>query len=824
MQKFEIMNKRNIFLIFFLVCLMFPSREGMAQELKIPERGFISSKPASNWEEGLISGNGSIGVNVLSRPLDETIIFSHAKLFLPIRNPVIPPNNGDRISEIRNLIDRGLYEQATELAAQFSGQEDFLGPDPFVPAFDMNIHMSSEGDIRNYERSVDFMTGEAKVKWSDERGRFERKIFVSRADSLAVLMISGPKASVDLSFNLDSRKPEKSLETETLVHSYEMFKEYVSDVDQEVKDRSFVYRNSFTKAYPGSVHALEGIAKVVYTNGKLVENDRSIEITGADKVMILIDIAMLYNPAVSKADPIKAQMSSLPADYDVLLKKHAAIHGAIFSRMKLDLGGGKDRNLTTEELIDKSSLDNMNMALIEKEFDAGRYNILSCMGERPPALAGIWGGTYTPPWSGDYTHNGNVPSAISSVLMGNMPELMMAYTSYMESMEHYLEINAKNMFGARGIVLPSRSSTTAFNNALNASFAGGFWVAGAAWSSHFFYDYYLYTGDRQFLADHALPFMEKSVLFFEDYLYIGPDGKYIFSPTQSPENTPKNSNSQGSFNATMDMAAAKELITNIISASEILEVNQDKIPLWRTMLEKMPEYMINENGLIKEWLTPKLENNDDHRHSSQLYALYDGISPEIANNPELRNAFKKSIEQKLNTHWRNNKRGYMSFGIVQLGQASASLGEGELAYECLKYLVNRFWLSNLASMHNHRTLFNMDVSGGMPSVIIKMLVYSDNGLLKLLPALPKELSKGSIEGVLCRGQVEIEKLSWNNKSVTVRMKSSKDQNITLVLPSAIKSINVKKNNNTEIKKLEEENKKSIHLPAMVTVELEITLI
>lgn len=142
----------------------------------------------------------------------------------------------------------------------------------------------------------------------------------------------------------------------------------------------------------------------------------------------------------------------------------------------------------------------------------------------------------------------------------------------------------------------------------------------------------------------------------------------------------------------------------------------------------------------------------------------------------------------------------MSFGIVQLGQASASLGEGELAYECLKYLVNRFWLSNLASMHNHRTLFNMDVSGGMPSVIIKMLVYSDDGLIKLLPALPKELSKGSIEGVLCRGQVEIEKLSWNNKSLTVRMKSLKDQNVTLVLPSAIKNIDTK-NNSIEIKNL-----------------------
>ena len=57
--------------------------------------------------------------------------------------------------------------------------------------------------------------------------------------------------------------------------------------------------------------------------------------------------------------------------------------------------------------------------------------------------------------------------------------------------------------------------------------------------------------------------MEKVALFFEDYLYEGPDGKYIFSPTQSPENTPGNSDTQASYNATMDVAVAKELLRNL---------------------------------------------------------------------------------------------------------------------------------------------------------------------------------------------------------------------------------------------------------------------
>ena len=105
----------------------------------------------------------------------------------------------------------------------------------------------------------------------------------------------------------------------------------------------------------------------------------------------------------------------------------------------------------------------------------------------------------------------------------------------------------------------------------------------------------------------------------------------------------------------------------------------------RYLLTHLPPYMINEEGIIKEWLTPELENNDHHRHSSQLYPLYDGISDEISESMELQQAFKKSIEYKLDKHWRNNQRGFMSFGLVQLGQAATSLGEGELAYECRQY-------------------------------------------------------------------------------------------------------------------------------------------
>jgi hypothetical protein len=117
----------------------------------------------------------------------------------------------------------------------------------------------------------------------------------------------------------------------------------------------------------------------------------------------------------------------------------------------------------------------------------------------------------------------------------------------------------------------------------------------------------------------------------------------------------------------------------------------------------------------------------------------------------------------------------MSFGVVQLGQAATSLGESELAYQCLIPLVNRYWLHNLASMHNHKSLFNMDISGGLPAVIIKMLMASDPGKIRLLPALPDAWPEGKISGLSARGGFEVD-ITWKAGKLSGAVIRSKNGN------------------------------------------------
>jgi len=787
--------------------------------LAVPGRGFISSQPGETWEQGLITGNGTIGANIRSVPLDETIVFTHERMFLPQGKPVVPPDTAARLPEVRALIDKGKYKEATQLAFDLSGQDGFMYPDPFVPAFDLRIQMEAKGKVTDYMRSVDFQTGEATVHWADDRGVFERRLFVSRSDGVAVLQITGPKkGSIDCRMQMTPRRPSPKLNPRKLERSAARFKAMTTGLKTTADKSSLTFRNGFTKAYAGSIQSLEGVARIDAPGAAVSTRDSSLIVTGADRVLVLIAIDPIYKADTSRIKATKKKLGEITADYATLLKRHARLHGKLFNRVRLDIGGGGDHKLTSEALLKKTSDEDLCEALVEKTFDAGRYNIICATGELPPTLQGVWGGTYVPSWASDFTQNGNVPSAIASMLMGNTPELMLAYTSYIESIVPGMRVNAKNIFGARGIVLPSRTTTNGYNNALAPRFAGGMWVAGASWAAHFFYDYYLYTGDREFLAKHALPFMQEAALFFEDYLYEGPDGKYIFSPTTSPENSPKNTRSQGTFNATMDIAAAKELLNNLIAASKELGVNPKKIPVWKKMLTKMPDYMISKDGVVKEWTTPKLEDNLGHRHSSHLYALYDGMPQEIARNSKLQAAFRKIVETKLENHYK--RAGFMSFGVVQLGQAAASLGEGELAYQSLIRLVNSYWLHNLASMHNNKSLFNMDVSGGMPAVIIKMLAASDLGVVQLLPALPKAWPSGTIEGVLCRGQIEIKSLKWTPGKITVTLLSAKEQKIDLKTPADIRKYEVTEGK-ASVRKTSRKNVLNVTLPKQQAVTIEI---
>ena len=178
-----------IFSAFLLVRCGTPPSQGFEN----PDHGFVSWKPAPNWEDALLSGNGTMGAMVFGVPHEETVIVNHALHYLPHSIPPEPIDQASHLKEIRELLAEGKYREAAGIPVDQSMKEGYGKKhwiDPYVLFCNLDISMPA-GNVRHYKRMVDFSTGETQVEWQQNGTLIRRKLFVSRPDSLLVMKISG---------------------------------------------------------------------------------------------------------------------------------------------------------------------------------------------------------------------------------------------------------------------------------------------------------------------------------------------------------------------------------------------------------------------------------------------------------------------------------------------------------------------------------------------------------------------------------------------------------------------------------------------------------
>lgn len=740
--------------------------------------GFHSTRPAQNWEEYLVSGNGTMGLMVAGNPYKEALIVNHTNLFMPIHEPLIPPSQGNNLKRIRQMMNNGEYKEASELLVGISHTDGYgkkRQSDLFVPAFQINL-TSDSLTTSNYRRSVDFMSGEVKVEWANKRGRFMRRSFVSRTDNAIITEVKTLTKRGKLDFTIDlqtiNRFDPKRKVKFCLNDSLNIKK-----VEKEVTTQGIAVQVWFSNPWKGGYQGYNGLIRIKNEGGKVLVKDGNIIVKGAKSVMLLCEAAPAKNMSILPSSVFANHIDSLIAkDYESLLKPHHQWQAEMMQRVSLDLGADSaSRSLSSEELL---KLGGANPAVIEHLFNASRYNILSATGINPPNLQGIWGATMTPPWAGDYTTNGNLPTAVSHYLQASTPELMLSLFNKLESQMDDYRLNARVLFGCKGIHIPSHIQLHGLDNQFDATWPMTFWTAGAAWYSSFYYDYYLYTQDEQFLNERAIPFMLEAVQFYEEFLTETDEkGKYVFNPSYSPENHPKNSRPQACINATMDVAVCKALLRDLISLSEKGKIDINRAERWKQMLCMMPDYEVSKDGDFREWLWKDLQDNHEHRHASHLIGLYYRRDPEIMKSRTLQEGAVNTIRRRLD--YRETSSGVMAFGVSQLAFPACNLGQGELAGRMLTLAGNTYYNNNLMTTHDPHQIFNTDMSGAYPAIIMQMLAYSDEGVIELLPAIPASWNKGKIQGMSLRGGIRLEELEWNNDICQATLVSKKDQTIEI---------------------------------------------
>jgi hypothetical protein len=353
--------------------------------------------------------------------------------------------------------------------------------------------------------------------------------------------------------------------------------------------------------------------------------------------------------------------------------------------------------------------------------------------------------------------DGNLAAALAGVCPTGTPELLLPLFELIETYLEDFRGNARRLYGLPGLLVPPHLTTHGRHNHFTERWCLTFWTAGAAWLARLYHEYWRYTGDETFHRERALPFLAEAARFYEAFLNGGE-----FVPSYSPENSPAGGDgAQASVNATMDVVAVNGLFRDL-----------------GRPVDGLPRYRIDDDGALAEWLG--LPGNHEHRHASHLYGLWYEPDPDLVDDPTLAAAAARSIRRRL-AWWRSSRNEEMAYGLVQLGLAAATLGLADEAYECLTLMAERFWQPNLVPTHNTGALFNVDIAGGFPALVVAMLVQSRGASIRLLPAVPKAWRSGRIEGALLRGGIRVDELDWTPDRVVVHL-TGPDTEVTVVGP------------------------------------------
>ena len=739
-----------------------------------PERGFISSQPAENWQHGLLTGNGTTGALVMGNPHNETITLSHESLYLPYEKTEEYMEMASHLEEIQDLCLAGKFVEATEMVPKLREEQSYFDiRDPFIAAFNLHIQQPEDSTIR-YQRSVNFMTAEANVSVESQQNSFQRSTFVSRSDDVIVVRLKGRKA-LSAKFSFEGLIPENENEKRIV-------DEGIKSKQEGVKDGLLYFHTLFANPnFSNPNVGYEGVGKIIAKGGTQNELENGISVSNADEILLLIKIRPILKTdnELTNFDEIVAELNGLETDYKQLLEPHAKIHGDLMSRVSFSLDAPEEkRAMPNEELIELTETQVNPLAMIERSFDAGRYNIICSTGNYPPNLQGIWSATWLANWSGSFTTNGNLQCAVAFNLMGNTPELMEAFFRFYDNRWDQFRENAKLFKGTRGFHVPAQLTVSPRSTNFTNRHPHCYWHSGAAWALQFYYDYYQYTGDKEFLAERAYPLMKEAAEFYEDFLIkTDLNDKLAFVPSYSPENFPDTENvSPVSINATMDVSAVKQLLSNLIHASNILNKDVELQKKWSDIISNLPDYEIAPDGSFREWLWPGLDENHEHRHASHLYALYDEQASEIVNNTD----FVKAVEYSIRRRFEHQKeRPVMAFGLVQIGLAAVHIGNQELAQEIINFLANGYWTTGMGSFHNRNDLFNTDISGGFPYLCASSLVYADPGYIRFFPARPEQWKSGTVKGLLLRGGITVKELTWNDDVAKAILVSKIEQTVVV---------------------------------------------
>lgn len=394
---------------------------------------------------------------------------------------------------------------------------------------------------------------------------------------------------------------------------------------------------------------------------------------------------------------------------------------------------------------EKSSIS-VGDELLEKTYYRSYYLFASCSrkGFYPMPLQGVWtaDNDELPPWKGDYHHDTNTQLSYQSYLKANRMDEGRVFVDYLWSLKPQFERVAKDFYGVDGLIIPGVST-------IDGKPMGG-WSQYALsptmsiWSAQSFDEYYLYTGDEDFLRERAYPFFYE---IGEAILGIMEErnGKLYLPLSSSPEIHDDTPSAYLKPNSNFDLALLHYLFRTLEKYCAVLQKDGGR---YAAIRQKLDDIAVDETENVVK-LNAEERLAVSHRHFSHLMCLYPLhlIDFDTEEHKTLYRNTLLDIERLGMGYW-------VGFSYAMCAQIYAMAEMGNAAYEKCRQFCDGFVADNGFHLNGdfrqkgystfHYRPFTLESSFGFCDALQEMLLQEHQGYIRLFPAVPDEWRKRGV--------------------------------------------------------------------------------
>ncbi len=480
----------------------------------------------------------------------------------------------------------------------------------------------------------------------------------------------------------------------------------------------------------------------------------------------------------------------------------------------------------------------INKAFLERVYNNGRYGLICAHGYGSTRLSAIWCGTWNPSWSGDYTLDANTNLQVSGLNTGNMMGAGNGYISFILRMVADWETNAEKIYGMTDAILgPPRVDGTGQGQSYHYSdvyphlFVNGI----TDWLLLPIFEYWQCYGNQQIplgkdidlernqsvldwtdadvarIRENGCMDLEEDILYplsmkamnfwlqFADERYYtdgngvrhvndgttlsqavakgNENARYIFAPGFSPENSPARGGASVqalAYNVTMDISAARDTLFIARTMLNRHKPDEDILTQWAEFEERIPDYLYEPgSGELKEWASYDLAEAHNHRHESHAYAAWPGY--EAQDDEAIREGL--AIAMDLRSAAYNGQEATESHGATHKALVEARLKRPVALERVMLYLLtNGYQYSNMLTSHNRNnsSCLCTDSAFGLVGAVNESLLYSNTGIIEILPTLLPNMTKGSITGLRARNNTQAD-ITWDQSAKTASVTLTTDE-------------------------------------------------